>query len=182
MNNKYYIEDDIFSQKELLWIYHRLINTPLWTLSRNSCNKSLAANGFSSFPGLLVEQSGLVKEEYLSGYFKSIIFRVQRNILKKYSFNLPDKIVRIAVGAKSSLSKTNFHYDDENKDSWTILGFLNPIWNNQDGGHFYIEKEKIEYLPGRFVIFPSNLSHNGGYVLNEKLNYWRLSLNIILTN
>ena len=91
MNNNYYIEDDIFSQKELLWIYHKLINTPSWTLSRTSCNKSLASNAFSSFPGLLIENSELVKEEYLSGYFKSIIFRVQRNILKNILLIYPIK-------------------------------------------------------------------------------------------
>ncbi len=182
MNNKYFIEDDIFSQKELLWIYHTLISTPSWSLTRTSKSLSLASNAFNSFPGLLIEQSGTVKETYLSGYFKSIIFRVQRNIYKKFSINLPDKIIRIAIGAKSSLSKTSFHYDDEDKDRWTILGFLNPIWNNKDGGHFYIEDEKIEFLPGRIVVFPSHIIHNGGYIENENLNYWRLSLNIILSN
>ena len=119
LNKNYYIEDDIFSQKELLWIYHKLINTPSWTLSRTSCSEKLASNAFSSFPGLLIENSELVKEEFLSGYFKSIIFRVQnilKNILLIYPINL-----RIAV-SKISLSKTNFHYD-QNEDSWTILGF-----------------------------------------------------------
>jgi hypothetical protein len=38
----------------------------------------------------------------------------------------------------------------------------------------------IEYKAGRFVIFPSNRLHDGGFVRNEKLRYWRVSLNIIL--
>ena len=70
--------------------------------------------------------------------------------------------------------------DDKDNNYWTILGFLNPVWNSEDGGHFFIEKEKIDYLPGRFIVFPSNLVHNGGYINNENLNYWRISLNIIL--
>ena len=178
----FFIHDDILSQKELLWIYHKLINSSSWHLSRTSSNKSLEANSFNSFPGMIIEQNDEIIEEYLSGYFKSIIFRIQRITKKKHSVDLPDKVIRVNLGAKSSLSKTNFHRDHQNEDHWTILGFLNPVWNSNNGGQFFIEDEKIDYLPGRFIVFKSNLEHNGGYVNNENLNYWRITLNIILGN
>jgi hypothetical protein len=38
----------------------------------------------------------------------------------------------------------------------------------------------VEYKAGRFVVFPSRTRHDGGYVKNEKLNYWRVAVNIIL--
>ena len=177
---KYFIHDDIFSQKELLWIYHTLITRSGWTLSRSSTSQSIASNPFNSFPGLIVEQNGEIVDEYLSGYFKSVVFRIQKNTKKKFLIDLPDKVIRINIGAKSSLSKTKFHNDSVHDDYWTILGFLNPVWNSKDGGNFYIEDEKIDYLPGRFIVFKSNLQHNGGYVENENLNYWRISLNIIM--
>ena len=179
-HNNFFIHDNIISQKELLWIYHTLINSSSWSLSRISSKESKGLNPFNSFPGLIVEDNGDIKEKYLSGYFKSIIFRVQKEIKKKYELELPDKVIRIHLGAKSSLSKTSFHYDVKENNYWTILGFLNPVWNSEDGGHFFIEEEKIDYLPGRFIVFPSNLVHNGGYINNENLNYWRISLNIIL--
>ena len=181
MNSKnYFIQDDIFSLKELLWLYHTLLNTNSWTLLRSSEKLKIASKPFNSFPGMNIEENGKTYDKYLSGYFKSVIFRVQRNLRKNNQIDLPDNIIRISIGAKSSLSKTSFHFDSPQKDHWTILGFLNPVWNNKDGGEFYIEDEKIEYFPGRIIIFPSNIKHNGGYVSNENLNYWRISLNIIL--
>ena len=178
----FFVHDDILSQKELLWIYHKLINSSSWHLSRTSINQSIEANSFNSFPGMIIEQNDVIINEYLSGYFKSIIFRIQRITKKKYSVDLPDKVIRVALGAKSSLSKTNFHKDHENEENWTILGFLNPVWNSKNGGQFFIKDEEIEYLPGRFVVFKSNLEHNGGFINNGDLNYWRISLNIILGN
>ena len=180
MSNNSFIFDDVISQKELLWIYHTLIEKSSWSLSRTSKNSSTAEMPFNSFPGLIVEQNEIVKEEYLSGYFKSIIFRIQRKIKKKYLIELPDKVLRITLGAKSSTSKTNPHIDHKDEKFWTILGFLNPVWNSKDGGHLILEDKKIDYLPGRFIVFPSNLEHNGGYIENKELNYWRISLNIIL--
>jgi hypothetical protein len=57
---------------------------------------------------------------------------------------------------------------------------LNPVWNAKDGGEFFLEQQQIEYKTGRFVVFRSTTSHDGGYVKNEKLQYWRVAVNIIL--
>ena len=85
---------------------------------------------------------------------------------------------RLRVG----ISKTEFHVDSDDETAWTILGFLNPVWNAKDGGEFFLENHKVEYKTGRFIVFPSRTLHDGGYVKNEKLNYWRVAVNIILDN
>lgn len=184
MNFKRYILDGVISGEELLWIYHRLLETPLWSLSRTSIPSTGPGRNiipFMGFPGLNIESRGEVCDEFLSGYFRSLIFRVKYQLKKDYSAQLPSKVKRIHVGGKSSFSRTEFHSDSEDENDWTILGFLNPVWNDKDGGEFYLDKEKIEYKAGRFVVFPSHVRHDGGYVVNESLSYWRVAANIILT-
>jgi hypothetical protein len=177
---QYYVLDNLMGSDELLWVYHTLLSTRSWTLTRSSMATKPLLSPFVSFPGLDIETEGQIKDAFLSGYFRSIIFRVRDFMLKSNSVTLPQNIKRIHVGAKSSLSKTKPHVDSDKEGVWTILGFLNPVWNASDGGEFFIADQKIQYKSGRFVIFPSNIIHDGGYVRNEKLNYWRVSINIIL--
>jgi hypothetical protein len=134
---------------------------------------------FMSFPGLNIETDGKIHVDFLSGYFRSVVFRI-RELANKNGIVLPPNVKRIHVGAKSSFSKTEFHTDSDDENAWTILGFLNPVWNSRDGGDFFLENQRVEYRSGRFVVFRSNVSHDGGYVRNEKLNYWRVAVNIIL--
>jgi hypothetical protein len=116
----------------------------------------------------------------LAGYFRSVLFRVKHALKRDFNAQIPPEVLRIHIGAKSSFSKTEFHIDSGDKSYWTILGFLNPVWNAKDGGEFYLADEKIEYKAGRFVVFPSSVKHDGGYVVNETLSYWRIAVNIIL--
>ena len=177
---EHFILDDILSGEELLWIYQRLIETPSWTLSRTSSGPGRNMLPFMGFPGLHIETKGDIHNEFLAGYFRSVLFRVKRTLKRDFNAQLPPDVLRIHVGAKSSFSKTEFHVDSGDKSFWTILGFLNPVWNAKDGGEFYLADKKIEYKAGRFVIFPSSVEHDGGYVVNEKLSYWRVAVNIIL--
>jgi hypothetical protein len=177
---EHFILDNILSGEELLWIYHRLIETPSWTLSRTSSGPGRNMLPFMGFPGLNVETKGDIHNEFFAGYFRSILFRVKHALKRDFSAQIPPEVLRIHVGAKSSFSKTEFHIDSDNKSYWTILGFLNPVWNAKDGGEFYLADEKIEYKAGRFVVFPSSVKHDGGYVINETLSYWRIAVNIIL--
>jgi len=176
----HFILDNILSGEELLWIYHRLIETPSWTLSRTSSGPGRNMLPFMGFPGLNVETNGDIHNEFLAGYFRSILFRIKHALKRDFSAQIPPEVLRIHIGAKSSFSKTEFHIDSDDKSYWTILGFLNPVWNAKDGGEFYLSEEKIDYKAGRFVVFPSSVKHNGGYVINEKLSYWRIAVNIIL--
>ena len=68
----------------------------------------------------------------------------------------------------------------EDSRAWTILGFLTPVWKAEYGGNINLQGEEIEYIPGRFIVFKSNILHNGGFVGGNNLDYWRISLNIIL--
>jgi 2OG-Fe(II) oxygenase superfamily len=182
LSPEHYVFDDVIGADELLWIYHELLSTSSWTLTRSSIDTKAVALPFISFPGLDIETRGEIHVDFLSGYFRSVVFRIRTLAKKLNGVTLPSNIQRIHVGAKSSFSKTEFHVDSDEQDVWTILGFLNPVWNAKDGGEFFLENHKLEYKAGRFVAFPSNTSHDGGYVKNEKLNYWRVAVNIILGN
>lgn len=177
---EHYIFDSVVGGEELLWLYHSLLNTDGWTLSRTSDSLALPNTPFMSFPGLHIEDKGQSRNELFSGYFRSIVFKIRDIAKKQYNIHLPPNIFRIHVGAKSSTSRTNFHVDSPQPEFWTILGFLNPVWNAEDGGEFYLKDHKISYKSGRFIVFRSNIEHDGGYVKNESLNYWRVSVNIIL--
>lgn len=177
----YFVIDDVVSSDELLWIYHEIIATPGWSLTRSSTGPAMPLMPFMSFPGLDIESNGVIEHKFLAGYFRSIVFRVRSHVRLAYALELPPEIQRIHVGAKSSLSKTEQHTDSGNPDWWTILCFMNPVWNTKDGGEFKLEDDIIEYRAGRSVVFPSCKQHDGGFVRNETLNYWRVAVNIILS-
>jgi len=177
----HYIFDGVIGADELMWLYHELLNTSSWSLARSSKGSGAFALPFTSFPGLLIETQGHIHIDFLSGYFRSVVFKI-RTLAKNNGVILPPNIQRIHAGAKSSFSKTEFHVDTNDENAWTILGFLNPVWNAGDGGEFFLQDHKVEYKAGRFVVFPSRTLHDGGYVKNEKLNYWRVAVNIILDN
>jgi hypothetical protein len=180
LSPEHYIFDGVIGVDELLWIYHELLSTGSWALTRSSTGAKPAGLPFISFPGLNIETRGNIHNEFLSGYFRGIIFRIRELAKKETNLILPPNIQRIHAGAKSSFSKTEFHVDSNEENVWTILGFLNPVWNARDGGEFFLEDYRLEYRAGRFVVFRSNTLHDGGYVKNEKLNYWRVAVNIIL--
>ena len=181
-NSKGYVFDNVLGMDELLWIYHLLIESPHWSLARRSTDGHRRRHlvPFVGFPGLEIETEGVIQNEFLAGYFRSITFRLNSRFHREFNTRLPPEVRRIHVGAKSSYSKTAFHIDSNVETDWTILGFLNPVWNAKDGGEFYLEDEKIEYKAGRFIVFPSSIEHDGGYVVNETISYWRVAVNIIL--
>jgi len=182
LSPEHYIFDGVIGADELMWIYHELLSTSSWTLTRSSTGAKAFGLPFISFPGLNIETRGNINVGFMSGYFRSVVFRIRALARKNNSLILPPNIQRIHVGAKSSFSKSEFHVDSKEENVWTILGFLNPIWNARDGGEFFLEDQKVEYKTGRFVVFRSNTLHDGGYVKNEKLHYWRVAVNIILDN
>tara|TARA_R100000654_G_scaffold63779_1_gene91111 strand:+ start:19 stop:561 length:543 start_codon:yes stop_codon:yes gene_type:complete len=177
---KYYILDNIINKTENFKIYNNLVNTPLWSLNRSSTETNNLELSINNFPGMLVEQEGQTHSPYLSGYFQCLTSIITSAFQAKYNFNLPDNIFRIHLGAKNNKSETLFHSDMKDSQSWTILGFLTPVWKAEYGGQINIEGEEIEYRPGRFIVFKSNILHNGGFVNSNNLDYWRISLNIIL--
>ena len=178
----YFIIDNLLTSEELFWLYHKILDTPNWYLTRSSKKEGIGMLAFKGFPGLTIQDREIIEVEFLAGYFQSLIFRIRKNIYKEHDFKLPNIIKRIHIGAKSSNSKTYDHIDSKNPSDWTILGFLNPIWNQEDGGELILNDKKLKYKPGRFVVFQSIMKHNGGFIKNEELNYWRITSNIILSD
>src|SRR4051812_25139251 len=112
---EHYIFDGVIGADELLWIYHKILAASSWTLTRSSKGGKGSAVPFFSFPGLHIETAGDIHIDFLSGYFRSIVFRISELAKKDNGLVLPPNIQRIHVGAKSSLSKTEFHLDSEDQ-------------------------------------------------------------------
>ena len=185
LSPEHYIFDDVIGADELLWIYHELLSTSSWTLTRSSTGSKPSALPFiSKLPGLNIEPRGDVHVHFLSGYFKGVIFKIETfRQEKSYDLQFFRQIFSGFTLAQSPASPgLNFMWTSNEENVWTVLGFLNPVWNARDGGEFFLGDYKVEYKAGRFVVFPCNILHDGGYVKNEKLSYWRVAVNIILDN
>jgi hypothetical protein len=180
MAQNFFILDNIISKEQNFKIYNQLVNTPSWHLSSFSDTKNNFESNVAGFPGFTVEDNDVSSHHYYSGYFHALIEFIKTKFQQEFNFSLPREIRRIRLGAKNSKSETVFHTDNNDPLDWSILGFLTPVWKLEDGGEVRIEQEKIDYKPGRFILFKSHLLHNGGYIKNNNLDYWRISLNIVL--
>lgn len=74
---EHYIFDSVIGGEELLWLYHALLTADGWTLSRMSKRTALPISPLMSFPGLHIEDKGKSKNEFFSGYFRSVVFRIK---------------------------------------------------------------------------------------------------------
>ena len=87
---EHYIFDAVIGADELLWIYHELLSASSWTLTRSSTGAKAAALPFISFPGLHIETRGDIHLHFLSGYFRSIIFRIRERVQRHNGLILPE--------------------------------------------------------------------------------------------
>ena len=174
MNNIYTVED-ILSKKTLGDLYNNLLNNSVWNLSRTSKNNLLG-----TFPGFIVQEENNIYNQGWSGYFSSLLENIRHSFYKKYNFTLPENLKRIHLGAKNDSSLTEFHCDTNDANAYTIVGFLTPQWDLNWGGELYVEDKKFEFVPGRFIIFKSNLRHNG-IGINKTVPFWRITLNFVIS-
>jgi hypothetical protein len=172
INYKYV--DNVLLKKELFNLYKGLISHNGWNLSRSSLGGDIG-----TFPGFLVKDGDQIHDNYWSGYFTSLYERIKINFQEKYKYELPNNIFRIHLGAKNESSITEFHSDSNNGGDISILGFLTPVWSNDWGGDLQVEENKINFKPGKFLIFNSDKIHNG-VGPNKKIPYWRISINYIV--
>lgn len=172
-SNTYLIEN-IIRQKDLFILYKGLIESNVWTLNRTSIG-----GDFGTFPGFIIQEGSTIYNSYWCGYFMSFFEKINFEFEKKYNFNLPSKIKRIHLVAKNDSSYTEFHCDTQEPNSYTIVGFLTPVWSQNWGGELMVEDEKINFEPGKFIAFKSNLRHNG-LGQNQKIPYWRISINYVV--
>jgi hypothetical protein len=174
LDKKYYIVDDIISDNDLFNLYTDLIKSNVWYLAR-------ATNGSTvgQWAGFIVHDNDTVMNPYWFGRFVGLFENIKHNFEKKYKFSLPSKIRRMHVGAKHTGSNTDFHTDVSEPFTYTIVGFATPEWSSKWGGELNIEGELIDFKPGRFVIFKSDLRHDGTKIKGET-NHWKLSLNYVI--
>lgn len=170
-----YTVENILSKKSLESLYSNLLKNSVWHLDRVSSGSLLG-----SFPGFIVQDENNISNPGWSGYFTSLFENISHNFYKKYNFTLPENIKRIHLGAKNDSSLTEFHCDIKDANAYTIVGFLTPQWDFNWGGELYIEDKKLQYEPGKFIIFKSNLRHNG-IGLNQTVPFWRITLNYVIS-
>ena len=173
-DQKYYILDNIIPKRELIWLYNDLTNANCWYLSRRTHESQVG-----QWPGFEVANNGEVNNWYWYGRFESLLDNIKNQFEKQYNFSLPPAIRRMHVGAKNNTSNTDFHCDVYEPYTYTIVGFATPEWSNDWGGELNIEGDIIDFKPGRFVIFKSDLRHDGGKEKKD-LDYWKISLNYVL--
>lgn len=166
--------DNILLKKELFSLYEGLINCNNWNLARSS-----AGGDFRTFPGLVIKDNENIFNPYWNGYFTSLYERINISFYNKYDYELPRHIQRIHLGAKNETSLTEFHVDSNESDAITILGFLTPQWSKEWGGALQVEENKIDFEPGKFLIFKSNEIHEG-VGPNQRIPYWRISINYVI--
>ena len=166
-------EIQLFDEKQTEGIYKALTDTQGWGLNRTS-------NAYSyedTFPGFtIMDEQGNVSNQFWYGFFTASLINLNQKVFDKYNFYLPSNIKRIACGAKKEGGMTEFHVDTHNPTSWTIVGFLTPERNEH--GYLQVEDKKIDFEPGKFVVFKSHYRHNGYGFKDSKL--WRVSVNMLI--
>tara|TARA_R100001086_G_scaffold11265_2_gene5903 strand:- start:1592 stop:2125 length:534 start_codon:yes stop_codon:yes gene_type:complete len=172
--------DNILIEKDLFNLYTNLISSPVWDLHRTSLLPTDDGPfDMGCFPGFIVKDRDKIYNHFWHGYFASLFERINVKFFEENKYYLPRNIIRINLGAKNETSLTEFHIDDKNPGVYTILGFLTPIWAKDWGGHLQVEDKKIDYKPGRFMIFKSDSIHNG-VGPSQKIPYWRISINYLV--
>ena len=170
--------DNIILKKDLFDLYSGLIQANSWNLSRSSTH----GVSIGTFPGFVVRDNYTnVSNHYWNGYFTSLYEKINMKFYEEYNYELPSIIQRIHLGAKNETSITSFHDDTNDNGAISVLGFITPQWSQDWGGDLQIEENKINFEPGKFVIFDSNQIHNGTGP-SKKIPYWRISINYIIKN
>lgn len=136
--------------------YHTLIEKTFLKLVRISNSTLTQSILFNNFHGLLIDQSRLILKKYLTGYFKLIFFRDNKE------------------------NKKILHSDYQRENYQSILGFLNKTLNTNDGDHIFLEDTKINFFLGRYVISSLSIDNYDGEFNNKNLYSWRKYLNINL--
>ena len=167
--------DNVLLKKELFNLYSSLIECNGWNL----CRSSLGGD-FRTFPGFIIKNNyNEIGNHYWNGYFTSLYERISIKFYEKYNYELPKDIKRIHLGAKNEISMTEFHTDTEESECISIVGFLTPVWSQDWGGALQVEENKINFEPGKFVIFNNNQIHEG-VGPSKAVPYWRISINYVI--
>ena len=174
---KPFVIDNLLDKNAVSTVYDYLISCPNWSLDRYSLQSSKETfAGMTAYDNMDGQQ--FVGNHFLYGYFSALIYGARREHERETGLALPQNVKRIHFGAKNNNSFTEFHVDSFDPSDITYLGFIMPSWSPEWGGDIQIAEEKYTCDPGRFIVFPSHLYHNG-VSPNQNTPYWRISVNII---
>ena len=88
------------------------------------------------------------------------------DILKEIEENLDTnfELIRVYFNGMNFGQNAQFHFDDDRKDTYTLLSYILPIYNMEWGGQtVFIDKDKKDMstlpIPNRAVLFPSRIIH-----------------------
>ena len=168
------IINNVLTLEDCFSLYRGLIEANLWNLNRKS-----AGHEAGSFPGItfIEDQQIICNNQYWMGYFNCLFDRLNQKLNEQHNFNLIRNINRISLNAQNNNHYTEFHIDDKNM--YSIVGFLTPQWAEDWGGELNVEGEVIKYKPGDFILFDSNQLHKSQKI-KKQLPYWRISINYVI--
>ena len=173
------ILDNIFSEKELFFIYRQIITSPNWSITGTTYKPDYPSNKiFSGCPQLVVKGDNepvIHYPFYLIG--QSIVYRIAK-LLEEKKVGMNTEIERMWFNITYSNSDNHhLHPDDTIKDRQTILLFMTPVWQTGWLGSFYVDGQEFEFKPGRAIIFDSTEFHVGDNPSKEIFGWHRLTCN-----
>tara|TARA_R110000803_G_scaffold75494_2_gene139884 strand:- start:1285 stop:1821 length:537 start_codon:yes stop_codon:yes gene_type:complete len=171
--------DNLFSKKELFYMYKEIIKTPNWRIDGQSTDQ----DGHISGPVFVVKNLNDKPQNYpLFVWGQTLVFRINK-LLEEKNIGIPTKLNRMWFNSTSHGKKTQhwLHADDEdNLKLKSILLFMTPIWQPDWRGSFYIDGEEFKFKPGSAVIFDSKEYHKGESPESETYNWQRITCNILV--
>jgi hypothetical protein len=169
------IINDVLTKEDCFSLYTGLVTSNIWNLSRQSDTSNLGG----CFPGVtLIENQEIVyNNQYWIGYFNSLFDRINAELKRQHNFSISRVISRIALNAQNDNHYTQFHQDMET-NTYSIVGFFTPQWDEDWGGELNIEGDIIKYNPGDFILFESTKLHKSEPI--KKIPYWRTSVNYVI--
>jgi len=170
------IIDNVLTLEDSFELYQALLSQNMWCLSRASNDNREGG----TFPGVCFLEKGeaLYNNQYWIGYFNCLFDRINQKLKEQHNFSLTRKINRIALNAQNNNHYTEFHVDNKDSNTFSIVGFLTPQWAENWGGELNIEGEVIKYKPGSFVLFDSNQFHRSQEI--KQIPYWRMSVSYVI--
>jgi hypothetical protein len=173
--------DNIFSEKELFFIYKEIISTPNWSVTGKASEIEYPSNKqFSSAPLFIVKTESDVTNYPIHLYIQSLVFRMAE-MLNKKNIGMHTNIKRSWFNLTYDASPNHWlHQDSLSPTAQTVLMFMTPVWQDAWRGSLHVDGEKFKFKPGSAVIFNSNEFHTGETPESQTQNWHRLTLNILL--
>tara|TARA_R100000278_G_C5438856_1_gene152983 strand:- start:207 stop:743 length:537 start_codon:yes stop_codon:yes gene_type:complete len=170
------IINNVISLPDSFHLYEGLLKTNMWSMSMSS-----EAKMGGKFPGVtLIRDSEVVcNQTYWIGYLNCLLDRINQKLYEQHKFLLKRNIDRLLINAQNQNHYTEFHADTYSSSTYSVIGFLTPQWSEDWGGELVIEGETIQYKPGDFVLFDSEMMHTSQKIKKD-IPYWRMTINYVV--